>query len=61
MKGKVYASNPQMISQLKNEIRHVIGEIELQLCENVIKNFIERVEVCKQSGGRHLPDIVLHV
>ena len=40
VKDKVYADAPQSIQKLKEKIRAVIDEIELQMCENVIENFI---------------------
>lgn len=61
VKGKVYANNPQTISELKNEIRRVIGEIEPHLCENVVQNLDKRVTSCKKSRGGHLDDIVFHI
>ena len=42
------------------EIRRVIGEIEPQLCENVVESFVKRAIVCQQSRGGHLWDIVFH-
>jgi hypothetical protein len=60
VKSCVYAKKPQTISELKPEIRRVIGEIESQLCGNVIESFVKRSRVCQQSRGRHLSDIVFH-
>ena len=41
VKDKVYADAPQSIKELKVEIRVVIDEIEPQMCENVIENWIK--------------------
>lgn len=60
VKSNVYVNKPKTIPELKMAIRSVIGEIEPQLCDNVIKNFVERVKVCHQSRGGHLSDIVFH-
>jgi hypothetical protein len=60
VKSLVYANKPQTIPELKAEIRRVIGEIEPQLCGNVIENFVKTIRVCQQSGGGHLSDIVFH-
>jgi hypothetical protein len=60
VKSCVYANKPQTVPELKAEIRLVIGEIELQLCGNVIKNFVKRARVCQQSRGGRLSDIVFH-
>ena len=54
VKGKVYADAPQSIQELKEKIRAFIGEIEPQMCENVMKNCIKR------SRGGYMNDIVFH-
>ncbi|EFN82647.1 hypothetical protein EAI_09010, partial [Harpegnathos saltator] len=54
LKGKVYANDPQTIPELKEEIRRTINEISPQLCQNVIENFVKRMNVCKQDRGGHL-------
>ena len=43
VKDKVYADAPQSIQELKAKIRAVIDEIEPQMCENIMENFIKRV------------------
>ena len=43
MKDKVYAHAPQSIQELKDKIHAVIYEIESQMCENVMENFIKKV------------------
>ena len=60
LKSKVYANKPTTVQQLKDEIRRHIGEIADKLCRDVIKNFDHRAEVCRQSLGGHLGDIVFH-
>jgi hypothetical protein len=60
VKSRVYANKPQTIPELKAEIGRVIGEIEPQLCENIIENFVKRGKVCQQSRGGHLSDIAFH-
>lgn len=60
VKSQVYANKPQTIPELKAEIQRVIGEIEPQLCENVIENFMKRTRVCRLSHGGHMPDILFH-
>ena len=42
MKYKVYVDASQSIQELKEKIRAVIDEIEPQMCENVMENFIKR-------------------
>jgi hypothetical protein len=58
VKSSAYANKSQTIPELKVEIRRVAGEIEPQLCGNVIENFVKRARVCQQSRGGHLSDIV---
>lgn len=60
VKEKVYANGPQTIQALKENIRAVIRQIEPQLCENVMQNFLKRMAICRRSRGGHLPDIVFH-
>jgi hypothetical protein len=60
VKSHVCANKPETIPELKAEIRRVIGEIEPQLCGNVIENFVERTRVYQQSRGGHMLDIVFH-
>ena len=43
MKDKVYADAPQLIHELKEKIRAIIDEIELQICENVMENFMKMI------------------
>ena len=42
MKDKVYADASQSIQELKEKIRAIIDKIELQICENVMENFMKR-------------------
>ena len=58
MKDKVYADAPQSIQELKEKIRVVIDEIEPQMCENVMENFMKRAWSCKRSRGGHMNDII---
>ena len=60
MKYKVYADAPQSIQEFKEKIRAVIDEIELQVCDNVMENFMNRAWSCKRNRGGHINDIVFH-
>ena len=60
MRDKVYAGAPQSIQELKEKIRAVIDEIEPQMCENVMTNFIKRAWLCKRSRGGHINNIVFN-
>ncbi|KZC09143.1 hypothetical protein WN55_00743 [Dufourea novaeangliae] len=57
VKDQVYADDPQSIEAFKTNIRRVIGEIQSQLCKNIIENFDKRIDVCKRGRG-HLSDIL---
>lgn len=58
VKDKVYANAPQSIQDLKDGIREVIEDIQPQMCELVMENFMKRIWCCKRSHGGHLADIV---
>ena len=60
VKDKAYADAPQSIQELKEKIRAVINEIEPQMCENVMENFIKRAWSFKRSRRGHINDIVFH-
>lgn len=60
VKSRVYANNPRTVPQLKHEIRRVTAEINSDLCQKVIDNFLQRVRVCQESHGGHLKDVVFH-
>ena len=60
MKDKAYANALQLIQELKEKIRAVIHEIEPQMCENVIENFVKRGWSCKRSRGGHINVIVFY-
>jgi len=46
VKDKIYANALQTIQELKH-IKNVICEIEPQLCENVMRDFLKRVDIYK--------------
>ena len=58
LRNKVYADAPQSIQKLKENIRVAIDEIEPQMCENVMGNFMKRAWSRKRSRGDHINDIV---
>ena len=60
MEDKVYADAPQSIQEPDEKIRAVIDEIERQICENVVENFIKRAWSCKRSRVGHMNDIVFN-
>ena len=60
MEDKVCDVAPQSIEELKGKIRAIVDEIEPQMCENVIENFIKKAWSYKRSRGGHINDIVFH-
>ena len=60
VKNKFYGEKPETIDVLKDNIREVIGEIQLQTIDNVIKNWSDRVGYCVASRGRRLNEIIFH-
>lgn len=44
----------------KNEINRIIGDIEFQLCQNIIQSFIKRLNIFKAARGGYLADIFSH-
>ena len=45
VKDKCYADKPETIDALKDNICEAIGEIQLQTNDNVLKNWIDRVQL----------------
>ncbi|KZC11452.1 hypothetical protein WN55_02626, partial [Dufourea novaeangliae] len=60
LKLKVYVNKPTTTQALKEEIRCCITEIQPQLCQTVIENFVKRTQMCQQNRGGHLPDVLFH-
>ena len=58
MKDKVYADALQSIQELIKKIRADIDEIDPEMCENVMENFIKRAWSYKRRRGGHMNDIV---
>ena len=46
VKDNCYVDKPETIDALKDNIREVIGEIQLQTIDNVLKNWTDRVGYC---------------
>ena len=60
VKDKCYADKPEILDALKNNIREAIGEIQLHLSDNVLKNCTDRVGYCMASRGSQLNGIIFH-
>ena len=57
---KCYVDKPETIDALKDNIREAIGEIQLHIIDNVLKNWIDQVGYCIASRGSHLNEIIFH-
>lgn len=60
IKSKVRVNKPQTIEELKKEIRTKIVDVDQDLCERVLRNFVEQVDVCRRARRGHIPDIMFH-
>ena len=60
VKDKCYADKPETIDALKDNIREAIGEIQLHIIDNMLKNWTDRVGYCMTSRGSHLYEIIFH-
>ena len=58
--SSVYATQPQTLQQLKQNIRNEINAISADICGIVMKNVIERTCICLKNGGEHLAEIIFH-
>ena len=60
VKDKCYADKPQTTDALKHNIREAIDEIQLQIIDNVLKNWTDRVGNYMASRGSHMNEISFH-
>uniref|UniRef100_A0A0N5C9I2 DUF4817 domain-containing protein n=1 Tax=Strongyloides papillosus TaxID=174720 RepID=A0A0N5C9I2_STREA len=62
LKERVYKDKPKTLEELKNNIQNEINEInetKQDTLKKVMKNVIERAQLCEQSKGSHLKDIII--
>lgn len=60
VKDRCYSNDPRTINALKENIRQAIREIEPQTIDNVLQNWVKRMDYCQASRGGHLNEIVFH-
>ena len=60
VKDKCYADKPETIDALKDNIHETIGEIQLHIIDNVLKNWTDRVGYRMVSQGNHFNEIIFH-
>ena len=58
LKDIVYREAPQTIHDLKTSIIHHVRNIDIPLCDRVIRDFKRRVDVCFQRQGRHMEHVL---
>ena len=60
VKSLVYADKPRTVARFKDNTVRIIHEIEPQLCEKIIENWVTRIRAIQRNRGGHLNDIVFH-
>ncbi|VVC24953.1 Hypothetical protein CINCED_3A011043 [Cinara cedri] len=59
VKSKVYITKPTTIDEFEANIKHVIGQIPVEMLGRVIENWNFRMDRVRCSYGQHLKDIIL--
>ena len=60
IRDKCYADKRETIGATKDNIREAIGERQLHLIDNVLKNWTDRVGHCMACRVSHLNEIIFH-
>lgn len=58
LKSKVYINKPRTLDELKDAIRSEVAAIERETVVKVMENFEERLLMCINEEGRHLPEVI---
>ena len=61
VKSLCYANKAQTINGLQDNIERIIAEIQPDLCERFIENWLQRINAMKRSHAGHLNDIMFHI
>ena len=56
----VILDKPKTIEALKDNIREVIGEMQMHTIDNVLKNWTHCIGYCMTSRGSHLSEIIFY-
>lgn len=54
LKARVYSTQPESLIQLKERIMTAYQGITNQMLEDVMDNFVKRLEMCVQKDGKHI-------
>lgn len=57
LKYRVYEGKPRTLQELKEAIRQQVNQIHRNLLERVEVNFCERLQICVNVNGHHMPEI----
>jgi hypothetical protein len=58
LKQKVYVNRPHTIQDVKDNIRAEISQIPQNMLQKVMNSVRRRVELCLNSGGARLSDVI---
>jgi hypothetical protein len=58
LKQKVYVNRPHTIQDVKDNSRAEISQIPQNMLQKVMNGVRRRVELCLNSGGAHLSDVI---
>lgn len=58
LKSRVYANKPQTIAALKENIRQECEQLSPEIVRKVMEDAIKRAQMCINTGGSHLADII---
>jgi len=59
VKAQVYGNKPRTIEEPKEEICRVIGELDPEMCQQVIANFVIRQKLASKAEV-DMPDLIFH-
>ena len=61
LKDRVYVNGPETTEAFKKNNVDNIRLIIPEMCQKVIKNYNQRLIVCRAGIGAHMPEIIFHV
>ena len=60
IKSLVYPNKPATLDDLKDSIQREIANVTFEMCARVVKNWVQRIDRCKQARGDYMTDIEFH-